>query len=208
MIQPQRILIPLFLLITLTSVGKLFAQDTTKVRTKVREVYFSVSPLSYSSSFQFKKQIGKKIFYKVGLVKLSANSYTSFWAANKPSKTDGYTIGLGIGLEFRKSINDRFLFFNGPGLVLSGNYSKSNYDFAYLREGRDTKTGSLEIPYTLGLLIKLKDNFFLSGEINPGLEFSYSFKNSFNPKDNDSSSHSEKISVDTKSALLSLAYRF
>ena len=92
-------------------------QDTLKKKTK--EYYLSIADFSpLNIHIKYKKQIGKKTFFKIGLINMSGafsnqqpNNSTSF-----PTKTSNLSGGLQIGIEFRKQLTDKFTFFHGPNI--------------------------------------------------------------------------------------------
>jgi hypothetical protein len=186
-------------------------QDTIKKKTK--EYYLSIADFSpLNIHIKYKKQIGKKTFFKIGLINLSGN-FNKQQPANTsvfPTSTSNLTAGLQIGLEFRKQLNEKFTFFHGLNL----NYSYGISTLYILnpaipqreqKSSYDTHTAS--IPYTLGLIFNMSKHVLISAEINPSVNFSRSSgSNSFNSNLKNINT-AVNFGFDNRYGLLSIVYR-
>jgi hypothetical protein len=190
----------IWLVILTLSLTKATAQDTTQRR--IQEVYLSATDFSpLQLQIKYKTQLHKKTFLKVGLIDLGYfNNYNSSASPNgSSSRNINYSAGVLLGLEFRNNLYKKFAFYHGPNLNLSVNSYVTRITAPFLpTQTRTTTTYSAGIPYTLGVLFHLKSNFYLSAEINPGIQ--YTRLGSYNYYDNISFTFNN-------SGLLSLVYR-
>ena len=180
---------------------------------KTKEYFLTLANVSpVNVSIKYKRQLRKRTFLKIGLVDISGNS-----SSNDPSMSSSYSsqslsfsAGLEVGVEFRRSVNDKFTFFHGP-----------NLNFTYQKQISETNNPTLSssqrktvsqnytggISYTLGLSFKLNDHFLLSAEINPGVYNSVrTIDNGQYPQYNDTN-NSANFSFSNKYGFLSIAYR-
>lgn len=185
-------------------------QDTIK---KTKEYYLAVANFSpLNIQIKYKKQIGKKSFFKIGLINVSGafsnqqpNNSTSF-----PTKTSNLSGGLQIGIEFRKQLTNKFTFFHGPNLnyVYSISTTRSLNPAIPQREQTNTledHTGS--IPYTLGLLFNMSKHILIGAEINPSINISQSNSKYGNNPSLNSTYTNINFSFDNRYGLLSIVYR-
>lgn len=187
------------------------AQDSIRKRTK--EYYVSLAGINpVNMQLKFKKQIGKKTFFKIGLVNLSLTE-TNTNPVNTTtfkSSTLSYSGGLELGMEFRQSLSKRFDFFHGPNI--GGSYNYSEYKLLDPSvpgdKQRDITTvyrGS--VIYAFGVLFKVTDNFLVAGEINPTIYVSEShYKDGLNPQNN-SLNTNNGFSFGTSLGIVSLVFR-
>jgi len=172
------------------------AQDSTSSK-KIREFHMALSGFSnISTQIKYKTQIGAKRFFKVGLINLYyyENAVSNSGAANIKSRQ--FSAGLEVGLEFRTNLYNQFAFYHGP-----------NMNFSY--QGNETKTSSpyssngfsrytVGIPYTLGLLFNIKNHFYFTAEINPGIYYSIQ---------NNSNNSNFNVGFNNQLGSFALAYR-
>lgn len=186
-------------------------QDTIKKKTK--EYYLSIAGFSpLNIQIKYKKQIGQKTFFKLGLVNISGafsdlqpNNSTAF-----PSKTSNLSGGLQIGIEFRKQLTDKFTFFHGPNLNYVYSISKTLYLNPAIPQREqinisERHTGS--IPYTLGLLFNMSKHVLIAVEINPSINISQSNSKYGNSQSLNPSYTNINFMFDNNYALLSIVYR-
>lgn len=182
-------------------------------KAKIKEYYLTFADFSpVSIHLKYKRQIGKKIFLKIGFINLSAykNSQKPFDPNTFPTETSGYSAGLQIGIEFRKALTNKFSLFHGPNL----NYTYSNSTFRLLDPAIPTKeqkdisvSQTSSIPYTLGILFNINANILIAGEINPAINFmTTDFKKGQNPKLNSTTTNTN-FSFDNRYCLISIVYR-
>jgi hypothetical protein len=168
-----RMLLCSILLMLLSMPGK--AQDTT--RHKIREYYLTLGNFSpINVNLRYKKQIREKMFFKVGLVSLSANYNHSGNGSTFPTSNENYSGGLECGVEWRRTMTKKLTLFHGP--ALRGVYELSvnrNRNPAVPQNQQTMAVQSLSgsVPYSIGLLFHAYENFFVSAEINPSFYFSY-----------------------------------
>jgi hypothetical protein len=178
-----------------------FGQDSTKTK----EIHLSIADFSPTNvHLKFKKQMGEKSFYKLGLVNMSLQKYSPKTAdtVSVPISSFRYSGGLEFGVEFRKQLAEKLCFFHGPNL--SFNYNKGVYSSTPDQGESTYQSYRLSIPYTLGFLYNLNSNILLGAEVNPSL--SYSHHKQENPNKNITAN-----GIDfgfNNSLLMSLVYRF
>lgn len=185
----------LLILFTMTCLTGIYAQDSTSLK-KIREFHLQFSGFqNISVQIKYKTQIGAKIFFKAGLIDLSF--YQNETKSGQPTltRTRQYSAGLELGIEFRTNLYKQFAFYHGPNIQFSYMGSETKTWFP------DRTTGismySAGIPYTLGLLFNLKNHFYFSAEINPGIFYSTGTNNF----------ESISIGFNNRYGALSLAYR-
>jgi hypothetical protein len=189
------------------------AQDTIKTEKKVREYYLGftdIAPLNVS--IRYKRQLSKKTFFEIGLIKLSASIYNSIPDNTTSYITHSFNYGAGFntGLEFRRALTDKFTFFHGLNLGYTFNQSIAETENPALpvnqRKTLLQQHGGW-LSYTFGLLYKLNNHFLFSAEINPGLSINYiTFDNGQNPHLNYTSTSAD-FNLDNRNGFLSLVYR-
>jgi hypothetical protein len=105
----------ILLLISTYSVSS-FGQDSINT---INEFYLTIANFSpVNVHLKYKRQIGNKTFFKVGLVNLSASSNNQQYknSSNFWTSTLSYSAGIELGIEFRKQLTKRFSLFHGPNL--------------------------------------------------------------------------------------------
>jgi len=147
-----------------------FAQDSTSKR--IKELHLGISSLSsLSVSLKYKRQIGKRIFFKIGAVNLSGYYNKATYSNGHPTISQGYSGGLSIGIEFRRNLSERFTFFHGPSVLYRKNHEfMKTLDPDPNSQQSSTSGGeSYGINYSLGVLFKINKSFLLGAEIGPGV---------------------------------------
>lgn len=183
------------------------AQDTTGH--KMREYYMSFggfSPLNVH--LKYKKQIREKLFFKIGLVSLSANITQSGSISGFPVNNENYSGGLEFGFEWRKTIARKLILFHGP--ALRGVYQitiSRRLDPSIPQEHQVSAAHTLHgsIPYAIGFLYPIYQNLFLSAEITPSLYFSY--QNNLQNPPQQSYNFNAGLGFDNRVGLISLVFR-
>lgn len=187
------------------------AQDS--IPSRAREFYLSLSDFSpVNISLRYKKQISEKRYLKLGLVSLMANmsSSNNQSSASFPVKNENYSGGLEFGIEFRRVLSRKFSMFHGPSLRGLYQYSMNrnlNPGVPPNQQKNDSHTINGGIVYSLGLLFHLNSNFYLAAEISPSVYLSYQ-KSGKDVAGSRSSYYNGGIGFDSRSAMISLVYRF
>lgn len=187
------------------------AQDSIPMRAK--EFYLSFSNFSpVNVSLRYKKQISEKRYLKLGLVSLMANMNRSSNQSSSsfPVNNENYSGGLEFGVEFRKVLSRKFSMFHGPSLRGLYQYSMNenlNPSVPQNQQRNDSHTINGGLVYSLGLLFHLNSNFYLAAEISPSIYLSYQ-NSGKDAAGNRSSYYNGGIGFDSRSAMISLVYRF
>jgi hypothetical protein len=193
------------LLLTITG----FGQDTATNK-KIKEFYLGAgtfSPLAFH--LKYKKQIGKRTFFKVGLIDLYGSTNLGQPHSSTPHITNrNFSAGLETGIEFRKPLSNRFTFFHGPSIryIYSGRYTTTHDPtIPNNHQKSENSNHAFGIPYALGLLFNITNNLLVAAEINPGLFGSVDYSKSAGRST--SSSPYLSFGFDNRYVLLSVAYR-
>ena len=188
-----------------------FGQDS--VKTKIKEYYLTLADFSpVNLQLKHKRQIGKKTYFKIGLISLSAygNSQHNQDPNYFPTTSSGYSAGIELGIEFRRQLTNRFSVFHGPNLNFSyyKSFSRSlNPAIPTNKQKNTSENYRGAIPYSIGILFNLSSNILVSAELNPNINYNYQeYKNGQNQQSNNIS---ENISIgfDNRIVLLSIVYR-
>ena len=188
-----------------------FGQDS--VKTRIKEYYLTFANFSPATfQLKYKRQISKKIYFKIGLVNLSAseNSQTTQDPNYLPTSSSSYSGGLEIGLEFRKHLTKKFSLFHGPNLsyIYQKNiFRQEDPAISNFQQRNTTQNYKFSIPYSLGILFNLNSNILIAAEINPNINYNYiEYKSNFNPNTNHISKNIN-VGLDSRLMLLSIVYR-
>ncbi|MGZ4033940.1 MAG: hypothetical protein ACXVDZ_09615 [Bacteroidia bacterium] len=197
--------------IVLLSLSKTFvAQQDNLHEKKSVECLLSVSSFQpITTSISYKRQIKNQTFFKIGLIDLNFsnndNKYVNTLAENTSLTING---GLLAGIEFRKSLNDVFTLFHGPGLGCSYLYAKSittqtNTNEPYVITNKITP----EAVYSVGIMAKLSEHFYFAAELNPSVSYSFSYIDFKHSPVNNYKSTATNINFGNKNATLALVYK-
>ena len=154
------------------------AQETPKAE-KIKEYSLMLTNISpVNLSIKYKRQIKNKTYFKLGVIDISGSSNTNYptLSSSYANHNSTFSLGMELGLEFRKQITDKFTFFHGPNVSFTYQTQITKTDNPVLTESQRKSTSKIYnsgITYTLGLLFKLNDHFLLSAEINPGIFDNY-----------------------------------
>ncbi len=187
------------------------AQDSIPIH--AREFYLSFSDFSpLNVSLRYKKQISEKRYLKLGLVSLMANMRRSNYQSSSsfPVSNENYSAGLEVGVEFRRVLSRKFSMFHGPSLRGLYQYTiDKNFNPAVPQNQQKNDSHIINggIVYSLGLLFHLNSNFYLAAEISPSGYLSYQ-NSGKDTAGNRSSYYNAGIGFDSRSAMISLVYRF
>ncbi|MEO6903410.1 MAG: hypothetical protein ABI315_09660 [Bacteroidia bacterium] len=188
-----------------------FGQDSVKTRNN--EFYLTIANFSpVNVHLKYKRQIVNKIYFKVGLVNLSASSNKLEWQTSTsfPISKLSYSGGIEAGIEFRKQLTKRFSLFHGPNLSFTYRetiFKISDPSLNTKQQKNITQSYSGVLPYSLGILFNLNANMLVAAEINPNIYYSYEvYKNGRSPQANNTSNNIS-IGFDNKIVLLSFVYR-
>ena len=209
----------LFLILTTSviSINVLLAQENNEK--KVREYFLSpksISPLNVSISY--KRQLKNNLFLRIGLVNLSVgmNESRSKISTSFPTRQLNFSSGLEAGLEFRKTITEKFTFFHGPSLNISYSLNDNTIEnpiISVSQRNQSTTNTQFGIPYKFGLLYQFHSHFLVSVEISPGIFYN---RNNYasqiinidgNTQNTGHQYTSYTFNVNNSSGLLSIAYR-
>jgi len=188
-----------------------FCQNQIDAKTK--ELYLTSQSLSMNNcGIQFKIGLNDKLFLRLGLLELrvkqsntippTANTFTTHVFDSKGQ--------IQIGLEKRQSVWDNSYIFYGFDLIEQTSFSRTKIDNPAISEKmRKTDNISFEtgIGIVLGYMINLKDNFYVSTEIEP--EFLYLYSTSENALDKSKTKRTGiDFKLDTKVIKISIIYRW
>lgn len=160
--------------------------DTIATAEDLMPYYHNYIGLTFKSfngfDFLYKKSLTRNTFLRVGLL----TSNFSFESSNTTSRNDG-SLGLDIGIEWLKTIDNKAYFIHGPSIVASSDF---------LRNSEFNSDVNLGLKYNLGYYYKLADRFDIGGELAP--LFTYS-----NANNRDSYS----LDLNTRSVSLVVIYK-
>ena len=188
-----------------------FGQDS--VKTKTKEFYLTLADFSpVNLQLKYKRQIGKKTYFKLGLVNLSA--YANEQASQDPNRfgsaSSGYSGGVELGIEFRKQLTKKFSLFHGPNLSFSyQNSVNQTLDPAIPtnKQKNIMQTYRFAIPYSLGILFNLNSNILVAAELNPNINYNQQvYKDGQNFYSN-FVTQNIGVGLDNRIVLLSIVYR-
>ena len=185
------------------------AQENNSKR--ITEYY--LTPLSFdrlSFSLKYKRQLKQNKFIKIGLIDLGG--YLQNFKPNSsglfPANTFQYSAGFQVGIEKRKTLNDRFSLFHGPNIGASYRHFQSELlDPALPVSDRKTisRQQVVSLNYTIGALLNVTDRILLAAEVNPGLYYTFTYDKVLINQSGRNASISGGLS--TNFVQLSLAYR-
>ena len=186
---------------------------------KIKEYYFHIPlPLNFSSipiDFEYKKQMQKNRFLKLGFFSLYSNYnnnktvYVNNGGYTYQASTKVLSGGINVGLEFRKSLGDNLTFYHGPNISLSY-YNiniKPNNGNIYDPKISKQETYSISIPYTFGLLFKINNHLLIAGQINPSVYVSQDNQTNLNQNFILNKNQSASIGFDNQLGSIAIVYR-
>ncbi len=186
-----------------------------QAQNKTKELYIGFSNFSLSNAqIKYKFQIGKRLFFKTGLINLTGYSNSTNYSGtnNYPTTRAGHSEGIELGLEWRKAINKNVSFFHG--INASYTYSDDaktvkNPVFNSREQTDHTIIHQINIPYTIGLLWELAPHILMAIEINPSISYSNTtYKFGYDPFGKNRSLDLYNLNLNNRVGLLSVAYRF
>ena len=192
--------------------GKGYAQDTLPGK-KTGEIYVGLNNLFPTDfSINWKKQLKNNLFFKLGLVELRYNIREENYKKTTyfPSSAGAFSSGIQAGIEFRKEISNVFTFFHGPDLGFTYQYTFVRSDNPGIPEKlRKDKTFSYHpgISWSFGFIFPLKNRFYLSSVISPGIRINYREYRSGAYRSDNYETLSAGFGL-KNSALVSLVYRY
>jgi len=186
-----------------------------QAQNKTKELYLGFTNFSLANAqIKYKFQIGKKVFFKTGLINITGYSniinYTG--TNNYPTSRSGHSEGIELGLEWRKTISKNVSFFHG--INMSYTYSDDantikNPQFNSAEQTDHITSQYCNIPYTIGLLWSITPNILLAIEVNPSISYSNTkYKYGYDPFGRNRSTDSYNLNLNNRIGLLSVAYRF
>jgi hypothetical protein len=158
--------------------SSLFAQDPGETRS--REIYLSGNILTFSDfGLQYKSELQNNTWFRIGLASLNP-----YYHQENPGSSGAYdhsffniSGSFDLGLEKRRSINEKLIAFYGINLYSSVNFNRNKTEDPALPLGLryvDTYNFSSGFGFNSGLILNLSDNFAISAEIKPRLLINYS----------------------------------
>ncbi|MEZ4721078.1 MAG: hypothetical protein R2813_04280 [Flavobacteriales bacterium] len=168
------------------------AQNTSNPN--VREIGITTSKFSFESipfNLIYKKGNGNKFWrYEAGYIggeldfpetRLDTLSYSE--------KGNSIGFGINLGREIRKPITDKFTFYHGPKVGLSGSYSdyvNKNIGYDQFRQPVINTSKNLNysitprLGYMIGAIFGIKDNLYLSVDLAPSVYYRLTYQKSEN----------------------------
>jgi hypothetical protein len=156
------------------------AQDSTSAPRRTKEYVISLSNLTpMNIGIGFKKQIRDNKYFRVGLINLSASNTTVVPEPSTSFSTEStsFSAGAEIGFEFRKKLTDNFTVFHGPNVSFTYTTTINRTTNPSIPEDQQksmSKSYVGSVPYSLGVLVRLKGPFLMSAEIRPAVSYRYS----------------------------------
>jgi len=181
--KEKNILVTLFLSL-LFSIG--VKAQTTEGNQK-KEVGIRMNSLS-NFGFMYKKQKKENKFNRVRLVS------SNFMLSNSPFQRTAFSLGIAIGRENRKVINNKFKLIKGWEFITSFSSSKINNEVML-----DIKPG---LGAVLGFIYKINDEFSLNLECIPIL------KTDFQSTSGNTTFTGVNFDFDTNNVALGVMYSF
>ena len=162
-----------------------------------------------TTSLGYKRQIKKQTFLKLALINLKySESRANRANTTTTSTTRSFNIGFLGGLEFRKSLNQVFTLFHGPGIGVTYFYSKHIYPPSVGNEWYVIAQGvTPEVVYSVGLLAKITQYFYFAAEINPSVSYNQEYIDAKSSASSNSLNNSFAINFGNKNATLSFVYK-
>lgn len=197
----------LFTLLTVTIFFTLPALAQDSIRSPYREIYLSTTFTPFRFDVKFKKQLRPKTFLKIGLVNLSANmnGNDNNVSPGFPIRSVSYSGGLEAGIEFRRGLNKRLTFFNGPSLRVLYQYASTVNTNPQPGQNFRSESAALAIPYTLGILYEASRNILVAFEVNPTIQLNTQVSRNGS---NRIYGYNAGFQLDSRGVLLSAVYRF
>jgi hypothetical protein len=172
----KKICIYSFLIVLISS--NILAQDPADTRSK--EIYLSGNLLTFSDfGLQYKKELKNNTYFRIGFASLNPG-----YTRNNPGSSNMFdrsfliiSGSFDLGLEKRKSINEKLTAFGGINLYSSISFGRNKTENPNLpRELRYADSFAINsgLGFNSGLILKLLDNFSISAEITPRLLVNYS----------------------------------
>lgn len=137
---------------------------------RIREVHLGLSSFSpVLVQARYKCQLKRPtVFFRAGLLNLMfSRSYLS--QPGTTSHSNQYGGGAQAGLEFRRAINDKVLFYHGPNLGLDMNVSETTVHTVAGDQKSSTAAWNGGVIYALGMMFSLKNQFYFTAELAPGV---------------------------------------
>jgi len=176
-----------------------------------REFYLSFANFSpVNIALRYKKQINPKTYFKIGLISLSAQATSNKRndGVSFPVNSQNYSGGVEVGIERRRAITKKLSLFHGPALSVLYQHSFSkNLDPSIPSYQQKVSTDNVRgsIPYTIGLLFQVYNNFYAAVEINPAIYGSYQ---TVSNNVNGGTAFTGGVGFDNRAGLFSLVYRY
>lgn len=176
----------LFLSLLFTS-NSLSAQDQPKFNKQ--EIGLQLVGLdNFDFDFLYKKQVKQNAYRRIGLAFASLNMH------NVGDNGNGnFSVGINIGRENRKSINDKLNFVHGVSWLLNSSLNTS--------ENNTFSAFSTGVGYLLGVHYQLNESFYIGAEIIPSLTTSFVINDGFD-------NLSFNAGFNSRSVGLSIVYKF
>lgn len=204
------------ILFLILNVQNLIAQNQSKsVDKKSNELYFTINSFNpINISIKYKKAIHHQLYYKLGLLNISAG-YNQYKYSNSnifPTNQINASSGVECGLEFRKKLSYNIILFHGPNISFNYSFIQNiSQNPALNSQEKKTTTHSynLGIPYTLGIMFRQGKSFAIAAEINPNISYNIiQYRFGINPLKNYSNSQLRMVTSTASTGKVSLVYIF
>ncbi len=183
---------------------------------KKNEVYLSLNSLYMGPTFgmTYKRGIGQKMLINVGLSHVAGGSSkympgnsTSFETSDKD-----FNFGTNLGLEWRTPLSERIdLMYGVSGIFHYGMGSSTHEDPNIPVEFRTLKSSfwSTGIGVNVGVLIQIKNGFYVAGEFTPSLLYSKAkYEENVNNEIVTNNNYATSYLISNQSVKVSLVYRW
>ena len=207
----KKIFFSLFLFGLLSS--GLFAQESSYGKT--RELYLSGNLLTFNNfGLQYKSETKKGNYFRVGVTSLASH----FLKSNPASPTlynhtsTNLSGGFDIGLEKRKQVTEKLTAFYGINLAVSADFQRSKYDDPTLPKNlRFTDDFSISpgLGFNSGFILNILNDFSISAEIIPKLNFIYTSNQNIQGTEKvKSTNNGGSLQLDNQSVRISFIYHW
>lgn len=200
-------------LILMTIAGELFARQV--LNPEQREIYLTGSVPSVSDlGIQYKLGLNDNTLLRFGILHINSNwdKFTPAVSNEYPSSDLMINGGLEVGLEKRFAASENMQVFYGIDLICYAGYSSSRSDNPNLREDMrnlERFTVSPGLGFKSGIILNLKNNFFISAELSPQLLYRYQKLERITGADiSTDRRHGFDLNLNTESLRISLIYKW
>jgi len=210
-LNPHLILLILFGLLS----SSLFAQELETG--KIKELYLSVSPLSFSNfGLLYKSELKHNNFFRLGFTGFNFDHKKPHYGSPNPPSGDYVAVTdisgrFEVGLEKRKQITDKLTAFHGINFITSTSFQRNKLEPSITQDLDDLDNFSITtgLGFNFGFIVKIAGDFSISAEIIPELVYKYSSTERIAGliKVKDSNKHGS-FNIDNESVRVSFIYQW